>query len=465
LKTPLLFALLAAGLLASRLCHSGIVWAEEALPLAAAAQMARGQQLYGEIWFDKPPLLAATYLLWGAREGWPLRVAGALYTLLVCALLYRFAADLWGPREGRLAAALAAFFLTFSFPSAVIPLAADLLMVAPHIAAVYLAWRGHPFYSGLAAGVAFGVHTKGIFVLAACALWSFRSLPLLAAGFAVPSLLMAAVFPVADYWDQVWRWGRVYAAAALVDLSGAARRVAGWTGFHAALLVPAIWFIRKEPDRLRWLLWIAISAGSVALGMRFFPRYFFHLLPVAILIAARGAALMPRRARVAALGALLAIPLVRFGPRYAILAAGSDPNWVDTAMDRDSREVAALVRSMARPGDTLLVWGFRPELYIYTRLPAAARFLDSQPLTGVPADRHLTDSNPVAPEVAAAHREEITRWAPTLVLDGLGAYNPSLAIGTFSDLRYWISHYEPVAQSRMTIVYRRKVLLDKKSTN
>ena len=49
-KTPLLFILLAAGLLASRLCHSGVLWAEETLPLAAASEMARGHELYGEIW-------------------------------------------------------------------------------------------------------------------------------------------------------------------------------------------------------------------------------------------------------------------------------------------------------------------------------------------------------------------------------------------------------------------------------
>jgi hypothetical protein len=65
-------------------------------------------------------------------------------------------------------------------------------------------------------------------------------------------------------------------------------------------------------------------------------------------------------------------------------------------MDRDSRAAAAAVLRLARPGDTLFIWGYRPEIYTYTRLPAATRYLDSQPLTGVPADRHLTQSDPVA---------------------------------------------------------------------
>ena len=65
----ILFALLAA----ARLCHIGILWAEEDLPLAAAAQMHAGKMLYRDIWFDKPPLLPAVYLLWRAQAGWPLR--------------------------------------------------------------------------------------------------------------------------------------------------------------------------------------------------------------------------------------------------------------------------------------------------------------------------------------------------------------------------------------------------------
>src|SRR5439155_10325836 len=58
MKPALFFLLLFAGLLAARLSHSKILWAEETLPLAAAAQMEAGKALYRDIWFDKPPLLA-----------------------------------------------------------------------------------------------------------------------------------------------------------------------------------------------------------------------------------------------------------------------------------------------------------------------------------------------------------------------------------------------------------------------
>ena len=70
---------------------------------------------------------------------------------------------------------------------------------------------------------------------------------------------------------------------------------------------------------------------------------------------------------------------------------------------RQPRGCGVCARSQANAGDTLFVWGYRPEIYVYTGLPAATRFLDSQPLTGVPADRHLTQSEPVETvEVALA---------------------------------------------------------------
>lgn len=467
MKPALFFLILSIGLLASRLSHARILWVEEAYPLAAASQVKMGKALYRDIWFDKPPLLAVVYLVGGARHGWPLRAAGALYALLACFLAYRFAGELWSETEARWAAALMAFFLTFDTPSAVIPLAADLLMLAPHLAAVYLAWRGRPFWSGATAGLAFAINAKGLFVLAACALWSYRSLPALAAGFVAPNLALAgwmwANRSLGAYYEQVWEWGRIYTASTFVEnpFRNAVARTAAWMGFHAALVVGAFWTSRTVENRAKWIGWLGVSLFAVTLGWRFFPRYYFQLLPAMVLLAARGIPLLPMRARIAVVGLALLVPSVRFGPRYFQLAAG-ERGWVDTAIDRDGREAAALVRSLAAPGDTLFVWGFRPELYVYTGLPAASRFLDSQPLTGVPADRHLVDSTPVAPEMAAENRLELIRLQPTFILDGLGTYNPKLAITAYPDLAPWLSGYRVVAHSQATLIYRKLTPAERK---
>jgi hypothetical protein len=196
-------------------------------------------------------------------------------------------------------------------------------------------------------------------------------------------------------------------------------RTAHWLGFHAAIVIAALWFWWRDPE-----------GGSRALGgmggdlvrrggrgLALFPRYYFQILPVAALAGARGFVLLGRR-RAMAVAALLLVPLIRFGPRYALLARdlieGRPHHWADIAMDQDSRRAAQLSRQWSAPGDTLFVWGFRPELYVYTGLPAATRYLDSQPLTGVPADRHLTQSQPVESESTRARRAELARTHPTL---------------------------------------------------
>jgi hypothetical protein len=125
----------------------------------------------------------------------------------------------------------------------------------------------------------------------------------------------------------------------------------------------------------------------------------------------------------------------------------------DLALFTDAREAAAEIRRMARPGDTLLVWGYRPELNVMAGLPGATRFIDSQPLTGVIADRHLTVSTPSAPALAARFRRELAGTRPTFIADGLGKLNPELGIERYADLREWLDQYEPVGETGGVRIY------------
>ena len=451
--------------LATRLCHLDVLWIEECYPAAGAIQMLHGKIPYRDFWFDKPPLSPLAYLLWGAHGGWPLRVAGAAFVTLVCWLLYRFAARKWGNREAILAAGLGAFFLTFGTPSAVMALAPDLLLVAPHIAAVYLASRKRPFWSGFCAGIAMLVNTKAVFVLAVCLLWRPRSAPKVAAGFAVPAAAafawLAGVGALRPYYEQVWRWGLLYSRDTFIGspLGEGVRRTMNWAGFHATLVLGAAWFWWRERNAgsRRFALWVLISLVAVAAGWRFFPRYYFQLLPVMILAGARGLVLLgPRRAAAALV--LLLVPLARFAPRYGILArdlvTGYEHQWSDIAMYQGSRQAAKLINQIARSGDSLLVWGYRPDIFAMTRLPAGTPFLDSQPVTGVIADRHLRVSRPSAPLLARNNRRELTGTCPTFIVDGLGPYNPRLAISAYPDLRAWLSGYREIARMPTAVVYR-----------
>lgn len=457
-STGLIFLLLAVVVIAARLCHSNVLWADDTLPLAAAMEVARGKVLYRDVWFDKPALVAWIELLWGARAGILLRLAGAAYVIAVAGAAWQFARSKWTEQEGRFAAIFAAFFLTFGLPSAVIPLASDMLLILPHLAAVYFAWRGRAFLSGVAAGIGLLCSSKAIFVLAACALLQWRQLPLLLIGFAAPNVVTVAWMSLhgaaSEYYRQAWQWGRIYAANTFVEhpLREGLTRTANWIGFQSALVVGAICAIRRER---RLAIWILLAFAGVILGLRFFPRYYFLLLPPMIIAASRGWSLLSRhRLAILALCALLAVPFVRFGKPYVVLATGG--TLTDLAMDRDSRDAAEKLRALSHPGDTLFVWGFRPDIFIDSQIPAGTRFLESQPISGVLADRHLFSSESIAPEFTAPNVRELVTTSPAWIVDGLGLYNSQLALAVQPSLAKWFSHYTEVARTRFSILYRHK---------
>jgi hypothetical protein len=229
-----------------------------------------------------------------------------------------------------------------------------------------------------------------------------------------------------------------------------------WAGFHAPLVVASLVYARREGSR-QMAMWALLSVFAVAAGLRFFPRYFFQLLPVTCLSGARGFAIASRTWR-SVLVMLLLIPAIRFAPRYVKLTAERLENtehvWSDIAMMQDSAAVARDLKTMSNPRDTLLVWGYRPDVFVFSGLAAGTRFLDSQPLTGVIADRHLTSSEATFPGLAEVSRRELTTTQPTFIVDGLGPLNPRLAVTEYEDLRSWLEQYEKVAQTKMSVLYR-----------
>jgi hypothetical protein len=196
--------------------------------------------------------------------------------------------------------------------------------------------------------------------------------------------------------------------------------------------------------------------------MRFVPHYFLQLLPPVVVIGSRGLVLAWRRSRtitVILVTLALLVPFIRFAPRYFSLGyedlTGAPVQWRDAALDLDSQQAAAEIKRHVRPGDTLFVWGYRPDIYVYTRLVNHGRFWDSQPLTGVPADRHLQETKPVYGGPAVRNRQELARTSPTWLVDGLGPLNPQLAPEAFPELRPWLAQYRTVAQTRFSVIRQR----------
>jgi len=121
-------------------------------------------------------------------------------------------------------------------------------------------------------------------------------------------------------------------------------------------------------------------------------------------------------------------------------------------MNQDSHEAAGKI---GREG-SLLVWGYRPDVFAYTRMQSGSRFLDSQPLTGVLADRHLNSSEVIAPDWAAQNRRELTGTKPDWIVEGLGPLNNRLAITEYPDLREWLKDYSEVGRTKFSIIYKRR---------
>jgi 4-amino-4-deoxy-L-arabinose transferase-like glycosyltransferase len=462
-RCALFFAALFAVTLVLRLCHARILWADEDYHIAAGIQLLGGKLLYRDLWYDKPPLAALFYAAMGPLPGWPLRLFDALFVLAVSVATWRFARDLWGRREAFVAAGLIAFFLNFDLAPAIIPIVPDYFLLLPHIAAVHCAWKGKSLAAGLWCGVAFLFHTKGVFVLAMCALLAWRAFPALLLGFAIPNAAslgaLAATGALTPYFQQVWEWSTAYARSSPEPhpfLNGL-RRTADWLGFHSALAIGAVafWWENRKRERYWLAAWLLLSFAGVTLGARFFPRYYLQILPPMVLMAS---AALARRRTVAWVAAIaLLVPVVRFGPRYATLArdliAGRPHEWSDLALDQDSRAAAEIVNQHKRSGDTLFVWGYRPGIFVYTRMPVASRFWDSQPLTGVPADRHLHEISAVLPEQAARNRAEFAETRPTFVVDSLSLANPRLSIESYPELSPWLSHYRVIGRTPMSVVY------------
>ena len=455
-----------AGLAALRLAHINLLWSDEDYHLAAALEVLHGRLPYRDFWYDKPPLAALYYCLIGGENGWPLRLLDFAFVMVCCWLAYNLARAWWGETEGRIAAVLLAFFTTFYLTPATVPFAVDALLLLPHLAAIYFAKERRALLSGVCCAIGLLTNVKAVFVAATCAVWLMSELPLFTAGVALPLVIAAGAGGwlrlLPDSYNQVLRWGLMYAAGSAEPhaLGTGLKRCADWLGFHAALLAGAFALGRKD-DRFKLSVWVLFSAAALLLGNHFAPRYFFQLLPVLVVAGARGIVIaVERYGRLASvvLAILLIIPVVRFGPRYIELIAGDlagrQTGWSDAALDVDSQQVAEFINAHKQAGDSLFVWGYRPDVYVYTRLIAPGKFWDSQPLDGVPADRHLQSSVPSTGVVVLENQKEMVQTRPTFVVDGLGKLNPALRPDQFSTLRAWLRGYRVVKETRYSRIYQ-----------
>jgi hypothetical protein len=301
-----------------------------------------------------------------------------------------------------------------------------------------------------------------------------------------------------------------------------ARRVRG-TGSDAPKQAPAASFASLAIFRadMSLLLWLAVSYAGMATGGRFFGHYFFEIIPCLCLIGARGVIaiaspvafgaqaiggtaendpagpstpfVMSRARRVAVCLLVLGFvfTLVRFHTRTVTLAAqwvsgakSAEPDdWLHERLNREERRVAAQVRDLdgapgvadrmgvqsprasgaQTPSDYLFVWGYRPEIYYWSGLLPASKYLSTQPLTGVPADVHYFGDeyhSLLDEDVLAAERMELVRelqqTRPEFIIDELGTFNSNLSIRSYAEMREFMEGYKSLGMIERFEIYRRK---------
>lgn len=274
----------------------------------------------------------------------------------------------------------------------------------------------------------------------------------------------------------------------------AAQRNAGETGSRIASRV-----LRSD---ITLLIWFLVSYAALAAGGRFYSNYFIQILPGLCLIGGRGligihSALKAssrtlRRAAIVLIAAGFIITLVRFHTRTASLAvdwlrgtrSAANANWYHERLNREERMVAAAVRDLSNTAgaasaldtealrensprthgdsDYLFIWGSRAEIYYWSGLLPASRYLSTQPLTGVPADvHHDSGSRPILDEpVTAAARAQLVadleQTRPRYIVDELGFFNKELSIQSYPELRKLMADYESLGATGSFLIYRRR---------
>jgi hypothetical protein len=260
-----------------------------------------------------------------------------------------------------------------------------------------------------------------------------------------------------------------------------------------------------HPD-LILLIWLAASYAGLAVGGRFFGHYFFQIMPALCLIGARGLLgitfeLRKRKpTRLLVLSLLAAgfcVTVVRFHSRTPVLAADwlrgttsrITEGWYHERLKREERRVAAVVRELpgkeeaadqvgleemradgpqsgaaVRGDDYLFIWGYRPEIYYWSGLLPASRYLSTQPLTGVPADMHYFDSEnhrllfdeATTAEARVQLVRELNETQPNFIIDELGAFNAELSIEDYPELREVMAGYKYYVTTDRFVIYRKR---------
>ncbi|GHB19490.1 hypothetical protein GCM10010377_06710 [Streptomyces viridiviolaceus] len=385
-----------------------------------AGMLAHGGELYGTVVDRKPPLVPwlyqAAFALAGPESLTSVRILAVLAQLATAVALASLARRRWGDTAGRTAGVLYLLISVGLNPEDAQAAAFEVFILPCTAAAMWCADRRRWGAAGLAVGCAFLAKQTGGAVLLPV-LWlcgARRDGPVrVIAGAAAPVLAAALVTDPAGF--LFWT---VTGSGTYASLGGSVLHIAGRALGNAAILAVACAGFLPSLVRNRhaartgttdlWL-WLAASAGAVAVGLHFFGHYYLQLLPPLALLATAALRALPRDrlpGPVLATACCCALFLT-----WGLLAPS-------TELDH-ARRLADAAAHRTGPGERVLFWGMHPEAYWLAGRTPASRYLTAGLLTNYSGGRDGTRTGePYAVEGGwTVFREELATHPPALIVD------------------------------------------------
>ncbi|MEX2247041.1 MAG: glycosyltransferase family 39 protein [Dehalococcoidia bacterium] len=403
--------------------HEPLWYGDEGIFAAIATNLREGRTLYADAWDNKPPMVFYTYAAIQAASGsgvFPLHVTASIVVLATQATVIAIAFLLYDGRRAAVAGVLFAVLMSTPIIEGTLALTETFMILPTTLAVltvVIAARREEPrrtapiAVAGVLLGIAANYKQVAVFDAAAVAvmLWLTWERPLpalaaLAAGFAVPHAVFAAIFVAAGAFGDY-----AYAVAGSLGLYTRAGPeqdpIARAAGLLPALLVVA-WLVRRhqrgDPVDAQHLpvLWLGFALAGATSSAFAFPHYLQQAAPAAVLtVAGVSIADLRRDADRVVLGVagalMVAVIFAQFSfafeerrqldpvdyYRTYLQHRRGDMTDLDYEYSFDGkavavRDIAALIKQDAA-GDTLFAWSELPWLYAAVDMTNPARYYTS----------------------------------------------------------------------------------------
>lgn len=347
--------------------------------------------------------------------------------------------------------ALAGLAVWFKYPFALFAGAAALAYV---LLSARLRWKdGLGFAAGLLGALASGVGAMMSIGAWDALLESARvTSSYTALGFNLPDFLAAMELAFGFRWSQ---WG-------LAFILGAAGIVAGlWPRFTPNA--------RQRRMVIVWAGWLALGFAMMAVQAKGYDYHWLPMLPPLALLAGFGSVALTRRfpawAQMVAAAVVFGLALtVVWRPALPYLTGQEDQiAYFDHFQGGEfnageSQRVADYLRAHNVPGDSLYVWGFRPEIYYLTDLNPPTRFIFQFPLVAdwYPAEWRQDNVDVLwaaLPPYVAVLQADYMPWVT-------GSHDDSnTLLQQYEELNDWlIYNYERDAEIGNFFLWRRKAV-------